>query len=127
MHYQHTPQQLEEIKQLPQSIQQLKDVYPISIANIALDYALPPLRRDDALTSMEIYFGDDAEEADWFIRDGVTEYFDEREPSDISVIRIKVNGDWAYIQLGGKEVFNRLGDIELPSNINTTLQALYLD
>ncbi len=114
MAYKLSKGQLKEIEKLPLGIQQLKDKYPVSISNVALDYNLPRLTERDVVKSIAIYYGDDVDEADWFFRDGVTEIFNDRIPKDPHVIRMTVNGDWAYIQIEGRIVFDRLGNVTLP-------------
>ncbi len=131
MVYKLSPSQLKAIEKLPLGIQQLKDKYPVSISNVALDYNLPKLTEHDVVKSIVIYYGDDVDEADWFFRDGVTEIFNDRIPADPHVIRMTVNGDWAYIQIEGRVVFDRLGSVKLQtvffdieSQLNTALPNL---
>lgn len=116
--------QLEEIARLPASIQNLRFRYPISVSNAATAYNLPLLTSSDVAKSVEVYYSEAAEEADWFIYNGITIHFDPKLPLDPFHVRLKVNGDWAYIQIEGQKILDRLGNIKFPNAASEVSKTL---
>lgn len=114
MTYELSEYQLREIAKLPLWIQQFKDKYPVAISNVAEDYELPPLTDQHQLSDIEVYYGDDVDEEALFIRNGRLAFLDRERPVNPDVIRIAIDGEFAYIQVDGYVVLNRLGEVKLP-------------
>ena len=114
MNQQLSPKQLDDIKKLPFQIQLLAQKYPNSIASAALDWDLPPLSSSDPITEISVYFTDSSEEPDILINH-------QRELEDFmmtigsdDVLCISISGYWAYIQLEGEVILDRIGNLKLP-------------
>jgi hypothetical protein len=114
MAYEFSECDLQRITKLPAWIQELKDKYPISVVNTADTWEQQPLPEDYIPKEVEIFYGDDVEDSDLFIRDGKLYSFSLREPVDANVIQVLIDGNWAYIQVEGRIVLDRLGGVILP-------------
>lgn len=119
MHYKLDPKQIEDIKKLPQEFQLLAQKYPNSIASAALDWDKPHLSQSDPITEISVYYTDDGEDPDIFINNQrELEDFITNIPSD-NILCISVSGHWAYIELEGKVVLDRIGSFRLPPVVVT--------
>lgn len=114
MHHKLDPKQIEDIKKLPQEFQLLAQKYPNSIASAALDWNEPHLSQSDPITEISIYYTDDGEDPDIFINhQRELEDFITNLPSH-DVLCVSVSGHWAYIELEGKVILDRIGSLRLP-------------
>lgn len=108
------PKQIEDIKKLPQEFQSLAQKYPNSIASAALDWDKPNLSQSDPITEISVYYTDDGEQPDMFInhRNELQDFITDIPSHD--VVCICVSGYWAYIEIEGKIILDRLGNFQLP-------------
>jgi len=114
MTYEFSECDLQRIIKLPTWIQELKDKYPVSVVNTADTWEQQPLLVDYIPREIEVFYGDDVDDSDLFIRDGKLYSFSLREPVDANVIQVLIDGNWAYIQVEGQIVLDRLGGVILP-------------
>lgn len=115
MEHKLTQRQLEDIKELPLEFQLLAQKYPNSIASAALDWSEPPLSESEPITEISVYYTDDGEEPDIFINhQGELEDFITNIPHSNDVLCISVSGRWAYIELEGKVILDRIKNFQLP-------------
>lgn len=105
---------LQKIAQLPLWIQQLKEQYPLAVYNTSDAYYLAPFPFEYRPEEIEIYYGDDYEDLDVCIEGTELTDFNEKIPPDISVIQLRIDGDWAYIQVEGMVILDRLYGVILP-------------
>jgi hypothetical protein len=114
MAYELCEHDLQKIAQLPLWIQQLKDKYPLAVYNTSDAYYLNPLPAGYRPEEVEVYYGDDYEGSDLYIEGTELIDFNLETPSDPSVIQLRIDGDWAYIQVGGQVILDRLKGVILP-------------
>ncbi|WP_250126338.1 hypothetical protein [Chroococcidiopsis sp. CCMEE 29] len=114
MAYEFSESDLQRIIKLPAWIQTLKDKYPVSVVNTADTWEEQPLPEDYIPKEVEIFYGDDVDDSDLFIRDGKLYFFSLREPVDANVIQVLIDGNWAYIQVECRVILDRLGGVILP-------------
>jgi len=114
MNYKFSEGDLKRITKLPAWIQALKDKYPVSVVNTADTWEEQPLLEDYIPKEVEIFYGDDVDDSDLFIRDGKLYSFSLREPVNANVIQVLIDGNWAYIQVEGRIFLDRLGGVILP-------------
>jgi hypothetical protein len=114
MAYEFSESDLQRIIKLPAWIQALKDKYPVSVVNTADTWEEQPLPEDYIPKEVEIFYGDDVDDSDLFIRDGKLYSFSLREPVDSNVIQVLIDGNWAYIQVENCIILDRLGGVILP-------------
>jgi hypothetical protein len=109
--------ELEQLAKLPPEIAALASYYPTDIMNAAEFWHEPPFPENYIPSLIEVYYGDTAS-SDIFILNGeLRDYqirnFDKSTPS----IAVQIDDQWAYIQVEGKEILNRLGGVILPDVI----------
>ena len=110
-----TKQELEQIrKRLPPRIQALKDKYPQAVYNVSEAWGLKPYPHGYIPESIDIYYADDPTGADISFFEGKLISFDLEPSKDKDVIKMSVDDEWAYIQVGGRVLLNRLGEVILP-------------
>ena len=114
MAYEFSECDLQRINSLPAWIQALKDKYPVSTCNAADTWNEPPLPKGYIPEAIEVFYGDDVNSPDLFILNGKIHSFNLSKPSDSNVIQLLIDGTWAYIQVEGRVVFERLGGVVLP-------------
>jgi hypothetical protein len=114
MAYEFSESDLKRINSLPAWIQVLKDKYPVSVCNAADTWNESPLPSGYIPEAIEVFYGDDVNSPDLFTRNGKIHSFNLSKPSDTSVIQLLIDGIWAYIQVEGRVVFDRLGGAVLP-------------
>ncbi len=114
MAYELCEHDLQKIAQLPLWIQQLKDKYPLAVYNTSDAYYLEPFPIGYHPKEIEIYYGDDYEDSDFYIEGTELTDFNEKTPPDLSVTQLRIDGDWAYIQVEGIIILDRLSGVILP-------------
>lgn len=116
MTYQLSEEQLQKITKLPEWMQELKDLYPVTISNVAEDYELPPLPAEYCPYAIENYDGEDAEDSYLFVLDRKPYSINLEAIKNTNILRVMVDGSWAYIQINERVLLDRLGGILLPSS-----------
>ncbi len=107
--------ELEQIRRrLPEDIQAYKDKYPQSVYNVSEAWGASPFPHGHIPESIEIYYGDDPDTTDIAFLDGKLRKFKTTMPKDKDVIKVSIDDEWAYIQVGGKVLLDRLGEVILP-------------
>ncbi|MFN6572021.1 hypothetical protein [Dendronalium sp. ChiSLP03b] len=109
--------QLQVISKLPLEIAALADKYPSDIFNAAEYCDRPPFPDGYIPHFIEIYYREDADNSDVLIIDGVIKDYkisDEAHTKD-QFIGMQIDDEWAYIQIEGRVILNRLGGLILPN------------
>ncbi len=110
-----TKQELEQIrKRLPLHIQAYKDKYPQCVYNTSEAWGAKPFPHGYIPESIDIYYADDPTGADIGFFEGKLTVLKLNTPKDKDVIKVSIDGEWAYIQAGGEVLLNRLGEVILP-------------
>ncbi len=110
-----TKQELEIIrKRLPPKIQAYKDKYPQAVYSVAEAWGLKPYPHGYVPESIDIYYADDPRGTDIAFFEGKLISFKLRPPKDKDVIKMSIDDEWAYIQVGGEVLLDRLGEVILP-------------
>lgn len=121
MAYELEPAQIAEIdSKLPPQFAALKDKYPLTIANVAEFWELPPYPTGYVPEFIDIYYDDeDTLQAAISIKNGKLAYIELEDPvTDPALIYLTIEDDPAYVQIEGRVIFNRLGGAVLPDIIN---------
>ncbi len=63
---------------------------------------------------ISIYYSDNTNGSDITFREGKIVVFKINSPKDKDVIKVSIDDEWAYIQVGGKVLLDRLGEVILP-------------
>ncbi len=109
--------ELRKIEQLPKEIADLAQKYPIDIVNVAESWEELSFPENYIPEIIEVYYGDSAV-SDVLVVNGEIQSFTTRElEENEAVIAVHIDGKWAYIQIEGKELINKLDEIILPSVI----------
>ncbi len=110
-----TKQELEVIrKRLPPKIQAYKDKYPQAVYSVAEAWGLEPYPHGYVPESISIYYADDPRGADILFLNGELLSFRLTAPKDKDVIKVSIDDEWAYIQVGREVLLDRLGEVILP-------------
>lgn len=121
--YEFSQQELAAISRLPKEYAELKDSFPLDIINAANFYYHPKLTSTDPIQLLEIYscYEVGALEnlcADIVVKDGdLLEY--RPKPDNLNPLSISacVNNEWAFLEINGVEIFNRIEKANLPKVI----------
>ncbi len=110
-----TERELAQIRRrLPRDIQALKDKYPQSVYNVSEAWGASPFPHGYIPESISIYYSDDPSGTDIAFQNGKLRNFDLEPSKDKDVIKVSIDDEWAYIQVGGKVLLDRLGEVILP-------------
>lgn len=112
-----TEQELQRIKKvLPKQIQKFAKDYPQAVYNVAEAWKLKPYPHGHIPEEIAIYYADDPTGvgADIIFDNGKLVVFRVEPPKDKDVIKVSIDDEWAYIQVGSHVLLDRLGDIILP-------------
>ncbi len=103
----------------PPDVIALCSKYPIDILNASDSFDNPPLQHNYIPKLIEIYY-EQTLSPQVFIMDGILEDYhlllSERQ-KDYNSISVMIDHDWAYIEVEGKILLNRLGGVILPDVI----------
>ncbi|MBD2438854.1 hypothetical protein [Nostoc sp. FACHB-110] len=109
--------ELQLLSKLPLDIALLANNYRIDILNAAEFWDEPPFPENYVPELVEIYY-EDAESPHVFIRNGKLEdYTLIASETNAKSIAVQIDHQWAYIQIEGQEILNRLGGVVLPEVI----------
>ena len=98
----------------------LYDQFPNSFHNAIRtiqQIGVQPLTAETQIKEFSIYYGDVARCPAVRIQNGKLTGYSEKaytQPADNQCTSIRINGDWAYIQVGTHFLLERLGDANLP-------------
>ena len=110
-----TERELEQIRRrLPRDIQAYKDKYPQAVYNVSEAWGASPFPHGYIPESISIYYSDDPSGTDIAFQNGKLRNFDLEPSKDKDVIKVSIDDEWAYIQVGGKVLLDRLGEVILP-------------
>ena len=110
-----TERELEQIRRrLPRDIQAYKDKYPQAVYNVSEAWGASPFPHGYIPDEISIYYADSPNGSDIKFRDGKIVVFKTNMPKDKDVIKVSIDDEWAYIQVGGKVLLERLGEVILP-------------
>lgn len=106
--------ELQLLTKLPLDIVALVNNYRTDVINAAEFWNEPPFPENHIPEFIEIYYGD-AESPHIFIMNGeIKDYKVSNLPDNTKSISVLIDDQWAYIQIEGKEILNRLGGVVLP-------------
>ncbi|MBD2531904.1 hypothetical protein H6G97_20875 [Nostoc flagelliforme FACHB-838] len=109
--------ELEQLAKLPSEIAALANKYRVDIVNAGEFWDQPPFPDNYIPELVEIYYGY-TDSPDVFIRNGVLEDYRVRNLDDNTPsVAVQIDDQWAYIQIEGREILNRLGGVVLPDVI----------
>jgi hypothetical protein len=103
----------ELLTRLPLDVAALVDNYHTDIINAAEFWNEPPFAENYIPEFIEIYYGD-AESPHIFIVNGELKDYDVNLLDNTKSISVLVDDQWAYIQIEGQVILNRLGGVVLP-------------
>ena len=107
--------ELEQIRRrLPEDIQAYKDKYPQSVYNVSEAWGASPFPHGHIPECIDIYYADDPAGSDISFIEGKLTVFKLDKAKDKDVIKVSIDDEWAYIQVGGKVLLDRLGEVILP-------------
>ncbi|MBD2451149.1 hypothetical protein H6G76_29270 [Nostoc sp. FACHB-152] len=110
------------ISKLPPEIASLADRYPSEILNTADSWDEEPFPNGYIPESIEVYCGD---EEVVFIIDGLLDFY---QPTTIgrnsTSLTVMIDSNFAYIEIEGKEILNKLGGVVLPDIVNYPSEVL---
>lgn len=110
------------ISKLPPEIASLADRYPSEILNTADSWDEKPFPNGYIPKSIEVYCGD---EEVVFILDGLLDFY---QPITIgrnsTSLTVMIDSNFAYIEIEGKEILNKLGGVVLPDIVNYPSEVL---
>lgn len=109
-----TEYQLSKIYELPIEVQKIKDRYPLAVYNAADAWKIPALPDSYHPKFINIYCGDNYRGPYLCLKDDVLIYSDLNILLNSAVFHIRIDFSWAYIQVEGKPILNRLGGVILP-------------
>ncbi|MGF1979784.1 MAG: hypothetical protein RMY30_029940 [Nostoc sp. CmiSLP01] len=99
---------------LPFDIALMVNNYRADIINAAEFWDEPPLAENYVPEFIEVYYGD-AESPHIFIVNGeLKDYSATNLPDSAKSISVLIDDQWAYIEIEGKVILNRLGGVVLP-------------
>lgn len=102
-------------KKLPPQFAALKEKYPVAIVNAADDWDRKPCPEGYAPKMIEVYYKDEADIPSLFIENGELTFLDpEDNLADTTLIMMSIDDHWAYIQVEGRVILNRIGGAILP-------------
>jgi hypothetical protein len=105
---------LREIAKLPAEIAVLAEKYPCEIINIADAWNEEPFPDGYIPHIFEIYYGT-SDDANVYIVDGVLQDYNvPAKGGNTPSVSILFDGNFAYIEIEGREVLNKLGGAVLP-------------
>ncbi|MBD2303437.1 hypothetical protein [Nostoc sp. FACHB-190] len=109
--------ELQLLSKLPLDIALLANNYRADILNAAEFWDEPPFPENYVPELVEIYYGD-ADSPHVFIRKGKLEDYSLIDSdANAKSIAVQIDHQWAYIQIEGQEILNRLGGVVLPEVI----------
>lgn len=112
----------EIISKLPPEIASLAERYPSEILNTADSWDEEPFPKGYIPKSIEVYCGD---EEVVFILDGLLDFY---QPINISrnstTLTVMIDSNFAYIEIEGKEILNKIGGVVLPDIVNYPSEVL---
>lgn len=116
-------------EKLPPQLSAFTSKYPSAVYNAASVQHLPPLTVDTKPSLINIYYGDEDNNAclpNLSFKDGKLDllYLTE-ECVNSPVIQIEVNSDWVYIEIEKQIILDRIGDLQLPKIENITEDELF--
>lgn len=112
-----TEKELQRIKKvLPKQIQKFAKDYPQAVYNVAEAWNLKPYPHGHIPEEIAIYYADDPTGvgADIIFDYGKLSVFRVEPPKDRDVIKVSLDDEWAYIQIGKHVLLDRLGEVILP-------------
>lgn len=111
-----SPSELAEINEkLPPQYAALKDKYPVQIVNVADDWDTPPYPNGYVPQDIEVYYHAEGNGGDLYVRDGKLKSISlDSEVNDPEIIAVEIDGNWAYIQIEGRVILNRIGGAIFP-------------
>ena len=112
-----TERELAQIRRrLPRDIQALKDKYPQAVYNTSEAWGAKPFPHGYVPESISIFYTDDpsGRGPDISFYEGNLISFNLEPSKDNDVIKVSIDAEWAYIQVGRKVLLNRLGGVILP-------------
>lgn len=109
--------ELEGIQKMPPWMQDLAEKYPIEIANAVEVWSENEFPNNYVPTSIEVYY-EPSDEPDIFIYEReVINYLVKESLQTSTSIMVDIDGRWAYVEIEGKVIVDKLGGVILPEVI----------
>lgn len=106
------------IDKLPSQIAALIDKYFFEIMNVADNWENPCLPDNYVPNEIELYTSEDLENPIISISNGVLErYTFPKEGNNCLTSTLMFDGEFVYIEIEGKEVLNKMGNVPFPEMI----------
>ncbi|WP_193200526.1 hypothetical protein [Nostoc sp. MG11] len=117
------------INKLPAHIAALADKYPSEIINVADNWNNPCLPDDYVPRIVEVYTSEDSFDPVIDMIDGVLTRYKLSEANEPPhAITLMFDSDFVYIEIEGKEVFNKMGNVPFPEilvNPSSLINSLF--
>jgi hypothetical protein len=102
------------MRELPPSIQELAQKYPLTIASLSKVYWSPHFQYGYSPRSIEVFFGEKSNSPGVWFFEGKLKIYDLSSPLDKDVIRVFFDRQLAYVQIEGLPIFDRIGGTVIP-------------
>lgn len=106
--------ELNLLAKLPLDIALLAGKYRIDIINAAEFWDEPPFPENYLPEMIEIYYGNTPSSHVFILNGKLEEYRLDEVDINPNSIAVQIDDQWAYIQVEGQEILNRLGGVVLP-------------
>lgn len=114
MHSSLTDYERQMISKLPSEIASLADRYPIQVMNVAHSWENRPLPENYIPHHISVYCGDSEESSVLFLNGKFVDFTPVQVKRENTSLSVRVDGDFVYIEIEGREVLNKLGGLVLP-------------
>jgi hypothetical protein len=114
MTYTISPADLEQIAKLPPEIAALAPKYPIQLVNVADSWNNKPLPENYIPRDIEVYCGDSEEVLIYVLEGEILDFNPVEADRKSTSLSVRIDGDFVYIEIEGKEILNKLGGVILP-------------
>lgn len=105
------------LSKLPLDVVALAGKYRTDILNAGEFFDEPPFEDGYVPELIEIYYGD-AESSHVFVKDGILQEYNLIDlDSNSKSISVQIDSQWAYIEIEGQVILDRLGGVKLPEVI----------
>ena len=106
------------VHQLPDEIKKYHQEYPRTVRDIGSVWGKPAYPDGYQPESRRVYYGDYSSRGSAIsVYNGQIDRIDPDANKDSPVTKVLVDGDWAYIEIGGRVFIDRLNGIEFPTAI----------
>ncbi|BAY14082.1 hypothetical protein [Calothrix sp. NIES-2098] len=109
--------ELHLLAKLPLDVAALAEKYRIDIINAAEFWDEPPFPDNYVPEMIEIYYGNTISPHVFILNGQLEDYKLDDLDINRKSIAVQIDDQWAYIQVEGQEILNRLGGVVLPDAV----------